>query len=143
MLAIIEKYKSDLGLKKVKIPGKAGGFVAKIIIDGSADEVLTSIYRAVGPDEFYKVMDTGEFEIDPNGFGGKQFGLNLQETMKFAEWAPDASAIIEVKISKSVLKEIADTTHVDTTTFRSGTVTIHAEHLSDFNNAIRQIIHVY
>lgn len=35
--------------------------------EAKVGDSLTSLYRDVGPDEFYDVMKTGEFSIIPNG----------------------------------------------------------------------------
>jgi hypothetical protein len=106
-------------------------------------ESLTSLYRAVGPDEFYDVMKTGEFNVIPNGLQAKQFGLSFEETLKFADKYSDIGAIIEVKVPTSVLNKIGDFTQVDKFIFKSGTVTIHADKLGEFNKIIQELIHKY
>ena len=109
---------------------------------GSSDDI-TEIFRAVGPDEFYKVMDTGKFDSIPSAMQAKQFGIDLDETINFAEKFSDISAVLEVKIPKNILDEIGDLTHVDAFNFKKGTVTIQPDKLDDFNNHIREILHVY
>jgi len=106
-------------------------------------ESLTSLYRAVGPDEFYNVMKTGEFSVIPNGLQAKQFGLSFEETLKFADKYSDIGAIIEVKVPTSVLNKIGDFTQVDKFIFKNGTVTIQADKLGDFNKIIQELIHKY
>ena len=106
-------------------------------------ENLTSLYRAVGPDEFYDVMKTGEFSVIPNGLQAKQFGLSFEETLKFAEKYSDIGAVIEVKLPTDVLNKLGDFTQVDRFIFKNGTVTINADKLGEFNKAIKEIIHKY
>ena len=104
---------------------------------------LKSLYRAVGPDEFYQIMETGTFEVTPKGLQAKQFGLNLQQTINFAERYPDLAAVVEVKIPQEVLDKVGDFQSVDRFIFKDGTVTIHADKLDEFNKAIEEILHVY
>lgn len=101
------------------------------------------MYRAVGPDEFYDVMKTGEFSVIPNGLQAKQFGLSFEETLKFAEKYSDIGAVIEVKLPTDVLNKLGDFTQVDRFIFKNGTVTINADKLGEFNKAIKEIIHKY
>ncbi len=104
---------------------------------------LINLYRAVGAEEFYQIMETGSFRVSPMGFDGKQFGLNFDDTLKFAEKYKDLAAVIEVKVSKKELDRIADYTHVDPFIFKNGTLTIHLEHLEEFNKIIQAINHKY
>ncbi len=83
-------------------------------------ESITSLYRAVGPDEFYDIMKTGEFNVIPNGLQAKQFGLSFEETLKFADKYSDIGAIIEVKVPTDVLNKIGDFTQVHKFIFKSG-----------------------
>ena len=106
------------------------------------DNGLTTLYRAVSPEEFYSIMEKGEFTVVPYSYEGKQFGLSLEETLAFADKIPNAAAIVEVKIPTDVLSRLADTTHVDRTIFRNGTITISLDKIPEFNNAILSIIHV-
>ncbi len=111
------------------------------VVEGTGE--LTSLYRAVGPDEFYEIMETGSFNVIPNGLQAKQFGLSLDETLKFAEKYSDIGAVIEVKVPSNMLDELADYIQVDKFIFKNGTITIHAEQLEDFNNIIQEITHKY
>jgi hypothetical protein len=132
------------GFEGGAIGTKAVGSTATRIISKSASKTgnqLISIYRAVGPDEFYSVMKSGKFNVIPNGLQAKQFGLSLEETLKFANKYSDIGAIIEVKIPINILRKIGDFTHVDRFLFKNGTITIHLDKLVEFNNVIQQIIH--
>ncbi|MEK4852805.1 hypothetical protein NST04_23340 [Paenibacillus sp. FSL H7-0756] len=115
-----------------------------LIVGGGAvgfSKSSISLFRAVGPEEFYQIFKTGTFEIGGSGFEAKQFGYTLEETLAFANKFKDYAAIIEVKISKNALKKLGDFTSVDPFIFKSGTVTITLEKLGDFNKMIKEIIH--
>lgn len=88
-------------------------------------------------------METGTFEVVPQGLEAKQFGVNLQETMNFAEKYKDLAAVVEVKIPQEVLDKVGDFQSVDKFIFKDGTVTIHLDKLDEFNKAIEEILHVY
>ncbi|RUS43551.1 RHS repeat domain-containing protein [Cohnella sp. AR92] len=115
--------------------------LAKQILKES--DQFINIYRAVGAEEFYQIMKSGSFMVSPMGFDGKQFGLNFDDTLKFAEKYKDIAAIVEVKVSKTELDRLADYTHVDPFIFKNGTLTIHLENLDDFNKIIQAISHKY
>lgn len=104
---------------------------------------LTTLFRAVGPEEFYDVIKTGKFSVTPQGLQAKQFGLSFDETLKFADKYSDIGAIIEVKIPTEQLNKLADFTQVDKFIFKSGTVTIHVDKLDDFNKMIQEISHKF
>lgn len=131
--------------KPAGLTNKGDGEFTRFNLEGTSKtgESLTSLYRAVGPDEFYDVMKTGEFNVIPNGLQAKQFGLSFEETLKFADKYSDIGAIIEVKVPTSVLNKIGDFTQVDKFIFKSGTVTIHADKLGEFNKIIQELIHKY
>ena len=103
------------------------------------------IYRAVGFTEFNGIMDTGHFSLRPNGLESKHFGLDFEETLVFANkvFNVHVVAIIEAVVVKSVLDSVGDYTKVDISVFKSGTVGIHKEHLSVFNNAVLDVRHKY
>lgn len=104
---------------------------------------ITSIYRAVGPNEYYSVVGSGKFDTVPTGMEVKQFGLDMQDTINFAERYPNIAAVLEVKIPKGILNNIGDFTKVDTTIFKNGTVTIQPENLDIFNKYLKEILHIY
>ena len=103
------------------------------------------LYRAVGFAEFTSIMDTGRFSLRPHGLESKYFGLNFNETLDFSNkvFNVHVVAIIETSVTESVLNTIGDFTKVDITVFKSGTVEIHEEHLSAFNDSVLDIRHVY
>jgi len=109
------------------------------------NNVITSLYRAVSPEEFNDVMnlDPNAFRTVPGSLDAKQFGFDLDEVLRFADWDLGAAAILEVRIPTNILNSIGDFTPVDRFIFRSGTVTIHGRDLARFNESILSIIHAY
>ena len=106
---------------------------------------IVILYRAMGAEEFYLLMQTRRFALIPNGIGVKYFGINYEETLAFANKivSIDIVAVIEVGILRDVLERIGDFTHVDPFLFKKGTVEIQREHLEEFNDAIQFINHRY
>lgn len=78
-------------------PVPAGTFDDAFEAVSQLGDEITTLYRAVSPEEFYSIMESGEFTITTNFLEAKQFGLTLEETLKFADWASDTAAIVEVK----------------------------------------------
>jgi hypothetical protein len=111
------------------------------IAEGLGDSV--SLYRAVGPNEFYDLFDVMQFRTVGKSLDAKQFGLDFDETLKFADWTPNAAAIIEVQIPESILKDIGDFTPVDPHIFKNGNVTIPGNQLDTFKKHITDLFHVF
>jgi RHS repeat-associated protein len=115
---------------------------AKLLVNGikraiKGAEETTTLYRAVSADEYSAVIASGNFSMGVGSYGiGKQFGLNLKETLKFADYARDSAGVLRVEVPKKVVDGIADRTHVDPFVFKSGTVTIPTNRLRDFNSCI-------
>ena len=107
------------------------------------NEDILRLFRAVGVEEFYLIMTTNCFACHPNGVSVKYFGVDFEETLNFADKAINIElvAVVEVGVLRDVVMNIADFTHVDRFLFKSGTVEIPAANLSEFNSAIRYIIH--
>jgi len=86
----------------------------------------TKLYRAVGVEEYYSIMKTEKFSIG-KGVNVKYFGLDFEETLKFANTpiGRTSVAVFEVVVNKSILERIADFTVVDLFIFRKGTVIIY------------------
>jgi hypothetical protein len=104
-----------------------------------------SLYRAVSSEEFYSIIALSKFTIPDGGVDAKYFGLNFEETLVFANdnFNNGIVAIFEVTITKKIIEDIGDFTHVDSFIFKSGTVIISAEDLEVFNNSIQELIHKY
>jgi len=127
-------------VKGVRI-SRATGLSATEIADigNGANSETTTLYRAVGPDEYQDIQDTGQFRPNPNGDGfqfGKQFGNDLDETIDFADQYPDIGGVVQVEVPNSFLDGIDVGPQVDTGVFPSGTVTIDIDDLDAFNGCI-------
>jgi len=88
-------------------------------------------------------MQSEKFNLKYGGMESKQFGLDLDDTLKFADWDPNVGAIIEVKIPVDILNQIGDFTQVDPWIFKNGIVTIPIEKLDIFNSNIIYITKRY
>ena len=77
----------------------------------------------MGAGEFESVIQTKTFTVLSGKSEVKYFGLDFDETLHFADKAfnTDLVAVVEVKVSKSVLEKIGDFTHVDPFLFKHGT----------------------
>ena len=105
---------------------------------------LTALYRAVGLDEYYSIIQSKLFTCHPTGAEVKYFGLDLRETEQFANMIinQDVVAVFEILLPKITLIKIGDFTEVDQFLFKKGTVMIHKINLNIFNNAVESIIQV-
>ncbi|WP_255593505.1 RHS repeat-associated core domain-containing protein [Acidovorax sp. sic0104] len=104
-----------------------------------------SLYRAVGPEEFYSLINGGRFAFGPNGATMKQFGFKLDETLKYANWSTDYAAIIRADIPRSALKDLSVSFgQIDAYIFRNGVVTVEGQRALDaLNRAVITIKHAY
>ena len=109
---------------------------------GIADEYtrtsITKIYRSVGEAEAQDIKITGQFNLALGGMECKQFGFNLAETKQFGNMMSQY-IIVSAEIPTNMLNQFF-TGGVDTTIFRSGTLTVYGEQLVFFNQAIRGTI---
>ena len=103
----------------------------------------TTLYRSVSAEEYLDIVNSKKFNVAPGQYEGKQFGLNAEETLRFADWDKASVAVVETKIPTNILNEIADTTRVDESIFKKGTVTILEENLEVFNKSIQDIADKY
>jgi filamentous hemagglutinin len=102
------------------------------------------MYRAVSPDEFDDIMATGSFRPVPSGLQGKQFGLDLDETIRFANQFPDLAAIVRVNVPRSTFNQFDFSTSIDPFIFRSGVVTVQpGAQQTALNNTLTSIEHVF
>ncbi|UFP94211.1 hypothetical protein [Gloeobacter morelensis] len=99
-----------------------------------------NLFRAVSPDEFEDIFRIGGFRPRPDGrsLEAKEFGLNLEETIKFADTYSDLAAVVKVTVPRELLNSL-DTTIVDSAIFRSGTVIVQFKKLGVFNRSIIKI----
>lgn len=102
------------------------------------------IYRAVGVDEFYDIMDTGRFRGVDGSLAAKEFGNDFNETLDFANRSinRDKVAIIKVTIPEDVYNQL-NHMNLDAPIFKSGTPVVEPNMLEYFNNSILNIKHAY
>ena len=100
---------------------------------------MTTLYRAVGDNEAADIRASEQFNLNPGGMECKQFGFSYEETRKFGE-AMGKHNIVSVDIPKVLLNQFCNV-NVDTTIFRSGTLTVYAEQLPFFNQLVKGTIH--
>jgi len=107
-------------------------------------EQFITVYRAVGLEEYYSIIQTNLFTCHPTGAEVKYFGLDRKETELFANMIInlDVVAVFEIEVSKTTLKQVGDFTDVDQFLFKKGTVIIHKTDLDTFNNTVQSIIQV-
>ena len=107
------------------------------VVDSASDSV-TTLYRSVSNAEAHDILTTGQFNLPAGGMESKQFAFDLCETQQFGRWAGQ-NQIVSASIPTSMLKQF-DTVGVDTIIFRAGTLTVHADQLEMFNQAVRGTI---
>lgn len=94
----------------------------------------TKLYRSVSDAEAQDIKTTGKFNLAPGGMESKQFGFSLPETRQFGKMVGQ-NTIVRVKIPTNMLNQFY-TGGVDTSIFRSGTLTVYGDQLNTFNQAI-------
>lgn len=94
----------------------------------------TTVYRSVSSAEAQDIKNTGQFNIAPGGMECKQFGFNLSETRQFGNMIGQ-DTIVSARVPSSMLSQLY-TGGVDTSIFRSGTLTIYWDQLGAFNQAV-------
>jgi len=101
------------------------------------------IYRAVGEDEYLELMNTNQFAVLDGGVDVKYFGMDLNETIEFANKRVNRHvvAIFEVLLPLAKLNKLGDFTDVDPFLFKNGSVEIAADNLNEFNQSIIRITH--
>ena len=107
--------------------GGAGAYV-------STRTPTTKVYRSVSNAEAKDIKATGQFNLAPGGMESKQFGFDLTETRKFGNMVGQ-NTIVSAKIPTNMLNQFY-TGGVDTSIFRSGTLTVYGDQLAAFNQAV-------
>ena len=127
------------GQTATQATGKVTEVTAKA---GTRDgEDLVDLFRAVSLDEFDDIFKSKMFRPRPGGgsLEAKQFGLNLDETIKLADFFPEAVAVVRARIPRSILGKL-DQTPVDSSILRSGSVTAKSgEELDLLNRSLRLV----
>lgn len=111
--------------------GGAGAYV-------STKTPTTKVYRSVSKAEAQDIKATGQFNLAPGGMESKQFGFNLAETRRFGSMMGQ-NTIVSAKVPTNMLNQFY-TGGVDTSIFRSGTLTVYGNQLSTFNQAVSRTI---
>lgn len=94
----------------------------------------TTVYRSVSEAEAQDIKTTGQFNIAPGGMESKQFGFDLAETRQFGSMMGQ-NAVVSANVPNSMLSQLY-TGGVDTSIFRSGTLTVYGDQLDAFNQAV-------
>lgn len=94
----------------------------------------TKVYRSVSNAEAQNIKATGQFNLAPGGMESKQFGFDLAETRQFGNMIGQ-NTIVSAKIPTNMLNQFY-TGGVDTSIFRSGTLTVYGNQLAAFNQAV-------
>jgi RHS repeat-associated protein len=107
-------------------------------------QASVDLFRAVSPGEFNDIMSTGAFRAAPGAFEGKQFGLTLEETLNFADTAPDTAAIIKATIPQSTFKQLQFNNTIDPFIFKSGVITAQpGAQMNLLNSTVISIEHAF
>ena len=77
---------------------------------------------------------SGQFNLAPGEMESKQFGFDLAETRQFGNMVGQ-NTIVSAKIPTNMLNQFY-TGGVDTSIFRSGTLTVYGDQLAAFNQAV-------
>ena len=104
------------------------------------DMAVTKLYRSVSEAEAQDIKNTGKFNVSPIGMDGKQFGFDLEETRRFGNKVGQ-KIIVSAEIPTSVLNRFY-ILGVDTSIFRSGTLTVYVEQLEMFNRLVGGTIRI-
>ncbi len=94
----------------------------------------TKVYRSVSNAEAQDIKATGQFNLAPGGMESKQFGFDLAETRQFGNMIGQ-NTIVSAKVPTNMLNQFY-TGGVDTSIFRSGTLTVYGDQLAAFNQAV-------
>ena len=94
----------------------------------------TKVYRSVSNAEAQDIKATGKFNLVPGGMESKQFGFDLAETRQFGNMMCQ-NTIVSAKVPTNMLNQFY-TGGVDTSIFRSGTLTVYGDQLAAFNQAV-------
>lgn len=89
-------------------------------------------------------MDSGKFSLRYEGNEMKQFGMNLNEVLTYANTNFDYSAVVKAVVDKSALKGF-EVTHgqIDSFIFKSGVVTVKEGGMELLNRSVRSIHHEF
>jgi len=106
---------------------------------------VSLFFRAMDENELYMALETQMFALHPERAQVKYFGLNLNETLAFANHPINSQlvGIVEARVHADFLTKIENSIQVDTFIFKSGTVVVNAQQLASLNAHIISIRQVY
>ena len=108
------------------------------VVASAVAQATTTLYRSVGSNEALDIANTGKFRTTNASMSCKQFGFNIDEVAQFGQKVGNTQ-IVSVKIPTSSLDMFYRGT-VDTSIFRSGTLTVYKELLELFNELVKGTI---
>lgn len=97
----------------------------------------TKIYRSVSDGEAKSIKTHNKFTLQEGGMESKQLEFPLSETQEFGN-RMGQNAIVSAKIPTNML-DLFYTGGVDTSIFRSGTLTVYSNQFDIFNQAVSAI----
>ena len=141
-MAVVTAASTSSSIKEFNNQGNWGTVAATAggaILGGGSAYVstrtpTTKVYRSVSNAEAQDIKATGQFNLAPGGMESKQFGFNLAETRQFGNMVGQ-NTIVSAKIPTNMLNQFY-TGGVDTSIFRSGTLTVYGDQLAAFNQAV-------
>ena len=114
--------------------GVAGGVGAYAVTRTST----TKIYRSVSKEEAQDIKINGQFNVVWGEMECKQFGFNLAETRRFGNTVGQ-SIIVSARVPTNMLSQLY-TEGVDVRIFHNGTLTVYADQVNAFNQAVKGTI---
>jgi len=122
------------------------GLTAKLLPSGTPlQSGYTRLYRTVDPKEYSNLLGERKFSFGPTGSEMKQFGLNVDEVLKFSNFSSDYAAIVSVDVPTNMLQKLGFSRgQIDPYIFREGVVTVQgAENLKLLNEVGQNIQHAF
>jgi filamentous hemagglutinin len=112
--------------------------------DGATNSATTTLYRAVSPEEYSSIMNSGQFSFGPAGSEMKQFGFNLNEVLNYANFQPDYAAIVSAQVPTRLLGNFNVSNAIDPFIFKNGVLTVNGQSgLNLFNSIVKNVGHAY
>lgn len=121
-------------IKSAKSKGVWGHYDIPIFSVSTMHEFNQLVGNVVYFDGMQLFTASGQFNLAPGGMESKQFGFDLAETRQFGNMVGQ-NTIVSAKIPTNMLNQFY-TGGVDTSIFRSGTLTVYGDQLAAFNQAV-------
>ena len=117
------------------------GKTAKVV---SGSDELVDLYRAVGVREFNGTMNSTPKEFLSGGSDRLlQFGLSLEDTLKFTNFDLTKVAILKAQVPKKVVNQLDFSDTIDPFIFKKGVITVQPEMETIFNKSIKAVKHEF